>query len=66
MTQRRGLMAAARVLSGALLAPGLVAPAAAAEFDCLIEPAQVVEVRSPVVGLLEQVHVRRGTGIRQG
>lgn len=66
MTQRRGLMAAARVLSGALLAPGLVAPAAAAEFDYLIEPAQVVEVRSPVVGLLEQVHVRRGTGIRQG
>ena len=45
----------------------LAAPAAPAnEFDCLIEPAQVVEVRSPVVGLLQQVHARRGEAIRQG
>jgi RND family efflux transporter MFP subunit len=40
--------------------------ATAAEFDCLIEPAQVVEVRSPVVGLLERVHASRGETIRQG
>lgn len=39
---------------------------AAQEFDCLIEPAQVVEVRSPVVGLLQQVHAGRGDTIRQG
>jgi RND family efflux transporter MFP subunit len=37
----------------------------APEFDCLIEPAQVVEIRSPVVGLLQTVHVRRGDTIRQ-
>lgn len=40
--------------------------ATAAEFDCMIEPAQVVEIRSPVVGLLEKVHVRRGQLVRQG
>ena len=40
--------------------------AAPIEFDCLIEPAQVVEVRSPVVGILQQVHVRRGDTVNQG
>ncbi len=36
------------------------------EFACLIEPNQVVELRSPVVGLLQQVHARRGDSVRQG
>lgn len=36
------------------------------DFDCLIEAAQTVELRSPVVGLLEQVHARRGTSVRAG
>ena len=40
--------------------------AAPADFDCLIEPAQVVDVRSPVVGLLQQVHARRGQNIQKG
>ena len=44
----------------------LVGPVAAADFDCMIEPAQVVEVRSPVVGLIERVHVSRGQSIRRG
>ena len=35
-------------------------------YDCMIEPAQVVEVRSPVVGLLQQVPVRRGQTIHKG
>ena len=51
------------------LATAWCAPAQAAasnEFDCMIEPAQIVEVRSPVVGLLQQVHARRGDIIRQG
>jgi len=52
-----GLLAASA--AGAMAAP-------ADEFDCLIEPAQVVEVRSPVVGLVQQVHARRGDLIRQG
>jgi RND family efflux transporter MFP subunit len=34
-------------------------------FDCMILPAQIVEIRSPVVGLIEQVHVQRGASIRK-
>lgn len=34
--------------------------------ECLIEPAQTVEIRSPVIGLLEKVHVRRGDKVRKG
>lgn len=55
------------VLALAMLA-GVRANAAVsgAGYDCMIEPAQVVEVRSPVVGLLQQVPVRRGQAIRKG
>ena len=48
------------------LVAGWALSAAAADFDCMIEPAQVVEVRSPVVGLIERVHVARGQSIRRG
>lgn len=41
-----------------------VGPARA--FDCLIEPRQVVELRSPVEGVIERVHVERGGLIRKG
>ncbi|MDT7838376.1 efflux RND transporter periplasmic adaptor subunit [Aquabacterium sp. OR-4] len=34
--------------------------------DCMVEAAQTVEIRSPVVGILERVHARRGEFIRQG
>jgi RND family efflux transporter MFP subunit len=47
-------------------AAGHPKPAAASDYDCMIEPAQVVEVRSPVVGLLQQVPVRRGQAVRKG
>jgi len=51
-----------------LASPAWVASATAAtdEFDCLIEANQVVEIRSPTVGLLQQVHARRGETIRAG
>lgn len=39
---------------------------APAEFDCMIEPAQVVELRSPATGILQQVHARRGQLVRKG
>lgn len=42
------------------------AQAASKEFDCMIEPAQTVELRSPVVGILQQVHARRGQLVRKG
>lgn len=47
-------------------AASAAAAAPANEFDCLIEPAQMVELRSPVVGIVQQVHARRGDSVRQG
>lgn len=40
--------------------------ASAVTYDCLIEPTQIVEVRSPVTGMLEKVHVRRGDRVAKG
>ena len=71
MTTRQVCRAVARALTGAGLvaAAGLVHAATPgttpADFDCLIEPAQVVDVRSPVVGLLQQVHAKRGHEARE-
>jgi RND family efflux transporter MFP subunit len=55
-----------RALRAAALASLPAAVLAATEFDCMIEPAQVVEVRSPVTGILQQVHAKRGAPIRKG
>jgi len=55
------------VLALALVAGARAQAATAGSgYDCMIEPAQVVEVRSPVVGLLQQVPVRRGQTIHKG
>jgi RND family efflux transporter MFP subunit len=35
-------------------------------FECLIEPTQQVEIRSPVIGTLELVAVRRGDRVKKG
>ena len=54
---------------GPLLALGAlsVAPGArAAAFECLVEPMQVVELRSPVEGLIDKVNVRRGDPVKSG
>lgn len=40
--------------------------AGAAAFDCLVEPTQAIDVGSPVMGLLEKVHVRRGDRVTRG
>lgn len=55
--------AAALALTAAV---GSAALAAGAPFDCLIEPSQVVEVRTPVEGLIDKVHVQRGDTVRRG
>ena len=47
-------------------AGGTALPPGAVEFDCLIEPNQTVELRSPVVGVLQQVPTRRGDNVRTG
>lgn len=39
---------------------------AGAQFDCLIEPTQTVEISSPVVGLLDKVPVHRGDKVAKG
>src|SRR5262245_52739800 len=41
-------------------------PAGAQEFDCIIEARQMVDIRSPVEGLIEKVHVERGEGVKKG
>ena len=38
----------------------------AAEFDCVIDPRQVLEIRSPVEGLIDRLHVDRGDFVRKG
>lgn len=56
---------AARTAAAACLA---LAPAAsgAAEFDCIIEPRQVLELRSPIEGLIKRVNVDRGDLVKKG
>jgi RND family efflux transporter MFP subunit len=50
------------------LAAALAFPLAghAAPFECLIEPAEVVEIRSPVEGLISKVYVQRGDSVKTG
>ena len=40
--------------------------AAAAGFECLIEPSQVIELRASVDGVIAAVHVQRGDVLRKG
>lgn len=42
------------------------APALGADFDCLIEPRQVLELRAPIEGLIDRVMVERGDFVRKG
>lgn len=49
------------------LAPALLhAQTGTPGFECLIEPSQVVEVRTSVEGIVAQVHVQRGDAVRRG
>jgi RND family efflux transporter MFP subunit len=49
-----------------LCSPHVVPDAHAAEFDCMIEPRQVLELRSPIEGLIERVNVDRGDIVKKG
>jgi len=59
----RGVALVAIVAMGAIAVP---AAAAGDTYECLIEPVQVVELRSPVEGLIEKVNVRRGDVVKAG
>jgi RND family efflux transporter MFP subunit len=56
-------------LRGALAAAVLMVAHGAAlanPYECLIEPNQSVEIRSPVEGVIEKVYVKRGDRVRAG
>jgi RND family efflux transporter MFP subunit len=44
----------------------LAGQAWANEFDCIIEARQMVDIRSPVEGLIERIAVERGEGVKKG
>lgn len=50
----------------ALHAGILFAQGVGKEYDCLIEARQTVEVRSPVEGVIETVHLKRGNDVKKG
>lgn len=54
------------VLPAAVLSALPGAPARAAEYDCMIEARQNVEVRSPVEGVIDTIFVRRGDNVKRG
>jgi len=54
-----------RWLLGAVLL-ACQAGAVAADFECLLEPAQVVEIRASVEGVITAIHVQRGDTVRKG
>lgn len=45
---------------------GVTANALAGEFDCVVLPRQVLEIRSPIDGLLDRIAVDRGAMVRKG
>lgn len=66
---KRAPASLASLASLVLLALGLAAvPARAADggHDCLIEPWQRIEVRSPVIGVIDRIDVDRGSTVKAG
>lgn len=64
--RRDGYFAGRSALTSAIVALATVPLAQAQPFECLIEPNQVVEIRSAVEGLIEKVYVKRGDKIKAG
>jgi RND family efflux transporter MFP subunit len=62
----RPSVAVLRVAAWVVLGTVQAAAFAAAEFDCLIEPRQTVEIRSTVEGLIERIAVDRGDSVTRG
>lgn len=53
------------VLKGTLLC-GMAGAAGAAEFDCVLEPRQTVDLRSPVAGIITRIGADRGQFVKAG
>ena len=62
MKRRPGFGALVLFVSSVTSAP----VCAAGDFDCVIEPQEIVEIRSTVEGLIERVTVDRGDSVAQG
>jgi RND family efflux transporter MFP subunit len=59
-------VAVRRLLGVATVLASLPSAATARGFECLLEAAQVVEIRTAVDGVIANVHVQRGDMIRKG
>ena len=66
MISGAGVLVRCRSPFGFALLAGACAAALAGDFDCVIEPRQVLELRSPIEGLIERINVDRGDFIRRG
>ena len=53
-------------LLGAMFAMAFSAGVAGAEFDCVTEPSQTVEIRAAVEGLIDRLYVDRGQMVKAG
>lgn len=62
---RVGCRPVGRLISAAMLF-GLASPSIAGTFDCLIEPTQIVDLASPVTGLIDRILVKRGDRVTKG
>lgn len=63
----RTLWIVAALASGLLPAAAVAAPPlSTSTFDCLIEPAQTVELGTPAAGMVEKVTVQRGDRVKRG
>lgn len=62
MIKRSALLCSVSVLMWLAVVPGVQA----ADFDCLIEPAQTVELATPVTGTVSRVAVKRGDRVARG
>jgi RND family efflux transporter MFP subunit len=60
------MCASMKQLSLALVLAAAGSQATAAQFDCIIEPRQVIELRSPLEGLIDRITVDRGDFVRKG
>jgi len=62
------LLCCAGILAAASAAaqPAPVVVGHAAEYDCLIEARQALDIRAPVDGVIEKVLVQRGASVRKG
>ncbi len=63
MTTRRRLLL--WIPAGLMFCANARAAELADEYDCLVEARTTAEIRSPIEGLIEQVHVKRGDFVRK-